>query len=179
MWLNSRGGALLREVEDDLLGRVDELGRVAGSFPAEARDLAAGPDQAAKGGGLADDLGVVTSVRRRGDERRELVDALLATGVLELAPLGELVGERDRVDRLALGVQGQRRAVHAGMALAVELPPGRVDHLADRGDRSGREHHRAEDGLLGVEVLGRDVRRLDCGHAAVTIPDMRPGRKDV
>src|SRR5207249_8426243 len=59
---------LLREVEDDLLRLVDELGCVAGPLPAEASDLAPGPDEAAEGRGLADDLSVVASVRARRDE---------------------------------------------------------------------------------------------------------------
>jgi hypothetical protein len=44
----------------------------------------------------------VLDVRRRRDERRELGDARLAAGRLELGALLELVDERDRVDRLAL-----------------------------------------------------------------------------
>ena len=123
MWLNSPGRALLREVEDDLLGLVDELGRLARALPAEARDLAAGPDEPAERGRLADDLRVVAGVRARRDESRQLVDARFAADVLELAPLVELVDERDRVDRLALRVQRERRAVDLGVALAVELAP--------------------------------------------------------
>ena len=103
--------ALLREIEDDLLRLVDELGRLPDPVPAEPRDLAAGPDEPAQGRRLADDLCVVARVRGRRDERRELVDAHLAADVLELAALVELVGERDRVDGLALGVEDERRAV--------------------------------------------------------------------
>ena len=59
-------GALLREVEDDLLGLVDELRRLARALPAELRDVAAGPDQPAECRRLADDLRVVVGVRGRG-----------------------------------------------------------------------------------------------------------------
>ena len=57
--------ALLREVEDDLLRLVDELGRIAGPLPAEPRDLAARPDEPAERRRLADDLRVVAGVRAR------------------------------------------------------------------------------------------------------------------
>ena len=42
-----RRDAALREVEDDLLGAVDEDLRLAGPLPPELRDLLAGRDQAA------------------------------------------------------------------------------------------------------------------------------------
>ena len=144
----------LRELEDDLLGLVDELLRLARPLPAEPRDLAADADQAAQGRHLADDPRVVRRVRRRRDERRQLVDPLATARSLEVAALLELVDERDRVDRLAAGVEGERRAVDLRVALAVEV--ARVEDLADGPDRARREHHRAEDGLLGVEVLRRD-----------------------
>ena len=47
-----------------------------------------------------------------------------------------------------------------------------VEDLADRPDCARREHHRAEDGLLGVEVLGRDRgvlrRRSEYGHVGIS-----------
>jgi len=42
----------------------------------------------------------VRRVRRRRDERRQLVDPLATARSLEVAALLELVDERDRVDRL-------------------------------------------------------------------------------
>jgi hypothetical protein len=124
--------------------------------------------------GLVDDLGVMARVRARRDERRELVDARRAADVLELPSLVQLVDERDRVDGLALRVEGERGAVDLRVALAVEVVPVRVQDLAHGGDRAGREHHRAEDGLLGVEVLGRDRSLLErLGHAVARL--IRPG----
>ena len=90
-------------------------------------------------------------VRSSRHERRQLVDPPTAARVLKLASLLELVDERDRVDRLALGVEGDGRSVDLRVALAVEV--ARVEDLADRPDRTGGEHHRPEDGLLGLEVL--------------------------
>ena len=103
--VNSLVTRCLREVEDDLLGLVDEVGRLARPFPAEPGDLAAGADQAAQRRHLAHDPRVVAGVRARGDERGQLVDAHAAADALELAALLELVDERDRVDGLALRVE--------------------------------------------------------------------------
>jgi hypothetical protein len=56
------------------------------------------------------------------------------------------------------------------VALPVEV--ARVEHFADRPDRTWGEHHRAEDGLLGIEILRWDrggLRRLDdCGHVGIS-----------
>ena len=76
----------------------------------------------------------------------------------------ELVDERDRVDRLALRVQVERRAVDLGVALPVEVAC--AEDFADRPDRTGGEHHRAEDGLLCVEILRWD--RGGFGEASAT-----------
>ena len=74
------GDALLRELEDPLLGTVDEIGDLAGPLPAEPCDVLPGGDQAAQRRHLLDDLRVVADVRRGGHERDELVDPLAAAG---------------------------------------------------------------------------------------------------
>ena len=113
--------ARLREVEHDLLGAVDELRRLARPLDAEPGDLLACADEPAQRRHLAHDAPVVGGVRGGGNERRQLVDADLAAGVLELASLVELVDERDRVDGLAAAVERQRRAVDLRVALPVEV----------------------------------------------------------
>ena len=180
---------LLRQVEDDLLGAVDEVDRLAGPVEAEACDVVARADQAAQRRHLVDDPGVVGGVRRGRDERRELVHPLLAADVGQLAQPVELVDERDRVDRLALRVQPERGAVDRRVGLAVEVAG--IEDLADRPDCAGGEHHRPEDRLLGIEVLGRDRsgcepwvqgRRQGCGrlcHAGCSQLAIRPFRKGV
>ena len=149
------GRALLAELEDDLLGSVDEIGHLAVAFLPQADDLLAGPDEPPQGRHLLDDARVVLDVRRGRDERGELDHAPLATSSLELPALVELVDERDRVDRLALRPQRERGEVHLRVALAVEIC---FEDLADGSDGDRREQHRAEHGLLGLEVLWRDDR---------------------
>ena len=82
---------LLAELEDDLLGAVDEIGDLALPLLPEAHDLLARADEPAQRGHLLDDARVVLDVRRGGDERRELGDARLPAGRVELGALVELV----------------------------------------------------------------------------------------
>ena len=131
-----RRNPLLREVEDDLLGAVDEVGCLAGTVPPELRDLAARPDQPAQRGELVDDPRVVRGIRGRRHERRELLDARPASHLFQLAPLLERVDQRDRVHRLALRVELEGGAVDLRVALAVEVAPR-------RGSRSPRRSRRA------------------------------------
>src|SRR5207249_10743169 len=97
-------------------------------------------------------------------------DSRPPAGALELAALLELVLERDRVDGLATRVQGQRAAIDLRVALAIEI--ARVEDFADRPDRTGGEHHRAEDGFFRVEILRWDrggLRGLgESGHVAIS-----------
>ena len=82
---------LLSELEDDLLGAVDEVGDLALALLAEPHDLLARADEPAQRRHLLDDARVVLDVRRGGDERGELGDARLPAGGLELGALLELV----------------------------------------------------------------------------------------
>ena len=165
---------LLSELEDDLLGTIDEVGDLALALLAQSHDLLARADEPAQRRHLLDDARVVLDVRRGGDERRELGDARLPAGGVELGALLELVDERDRVDRLALRPQRERRAIDLRVALAVEV--GCVEDLADRAHRDGREQHRAENRLLGFEVLRwhdgaqalADTVELGATHGAIS-----------
>ena len=95
----------------------------------------------------------------------EPVDAI--TVVDELDERGELepAGGRTRIHELAALVPATANAGHYARivretaTLRGLIRVGSVEDLAHRADRAGREHHRADDGLLGVEVLGWDGRR--------------------
>jgi mTERF domain-containing protein len=103
-----------------------------------------------------DDARIVRGVRRRRHECSELVQPNAAADSLELSALFELVHDRDRVDGLALGVERKPCAVDLRVTVSVEVRG--VEDFAHRSDRAWGEQHRPEDGLLGLEVLGRGDR---------------------
>src|SRR5205085_1510432 len=70
-----RRDSALRQVEDDLLGTVDEYLRLARAVPPELSDLLAGGDQSAQRRHLADDARVVRRIGGGRHERRQLVQA--------------------------------------------------------------------------------------------------------
>ena len=162
MWANSPVTRLCESSKISCSARSTRSTVSPGRSQPSRADLLADPDQPPQRRHLADDPRVVRRIGRCGNERGELVDSVAAAGAVELAPLLERVDQRDRVDRLAARVEGEGRPIDLGVTLAVEV--GRVEDLADGPDRARGEQHRAEDGLLGVEILRRDrgrLRRLD------------------
>ena len=94
-------------------------------------------DGAGRGGHLLDE---VAQVQRTAD----LVEEALASQRLDGG---------DRVDGLTVREQRAKRRVDPAVRGPVEVVG--LEDLDDVGHRVGREHHRAEHGLLGLEVLGR------------------------
>ena len=148
----------LRELEDDLLRPIDEVRRLTRPLPAEAGDLLPRADEPAERRHLPNDPGVVGGVGGGGDEGGELVDSDAPARILQLPSLLERIDEGDRVDGLPFRVQRKRGPVDLRVTFPVEISG--VEDLADGPDRPGGEHHRAEDRLLGIEILGRDRGRL-------------------
>ena len=134
-------------VVDDVVD-VAAVGRVA-----ELDDARASLDEAAQDGPLAHDPRVVPRVgggRHHGDEGVEVGRPADAG---HLAALGQLVGDGDRVRGLATAVQVEDRVVDRLVRRAVEVVAAQL--LDDVGDGVLRDHHAAEDALLGGDVLRR------------------------
>src|SRR4029453_18140618 len=74
-------------------------------------------------------------------------------------PALELLHRGDRVDGVASAVDLAEGVEDLGVRGPVEV--GGADDLDDVGDRVGREHHGAEDGLLGLEVVRGHPLRSD------------------
>ena len=108
---------------------------------------------------LAHDLRVAAGVAGGGHHARQLVDGSRPADVLQLAELAQPVGDRQHVHRLDFVVQREHRLVDRAVALAVEVlrTQSLFDH--ERVQRPIGQQDRAEDRLLGVEV----VRRRDRG----------------
>ena len=151
---------LVGDLEDRALGDVDELARRRVVRVDAGLDLVGRPQQPAQHRVLADDPRVLADVADRRHARGQQVDRGAAAGRVELAGLLEVLDERERIDRLAAVVQGEHRGEHDPVRLAVEVLG--VEALVDdeRRQRGVGQQHRAEHGLLGLEVLRRRDRTV-------------------
>ena len=138
------------------LGQRDELGDVAGigGVP-QLGDAGAGLDQAAHERLVLDDAGVVAGVGGGGDGGHEGGQVGGATNALELAALGELVGDDERVGGFGAVVDLDDRVKDRLVGRAVELRA--TQDVDDVGDGLLAQEHAAERGHLGLKVLGRET----------------------
>ena len=149
------GGTPLGDLVDLGLCAVDHLGDIltVGTGVAELHDARAGFDEASKNGLLGDDLGVVAGIGRGGHGGDQGVQIGRAPDATQLARALELCGDCDGVGGFALAVQLEDRLIDGLVCRSVEVVGANL--LDDVGDRVFREHHAAEDGLLGRHVLRR------------------------
>ena len=150
-------GAALGDVVDRLLGEVHDVVDVAplpvGGAVAHGHDARARLDQTTQHRPLGHDAGVVGGVGRRRHQRDEGVQVGGAADAGQLARRGERVDHHDRVGRLAPPVEIEDGVEDGGVRGPVEVRG--PQHLDDVGDRVLGEHHRAEDALLGGDVVWR------------------------
>ena len=124
----------LRHLEHQRLGAVQRLRDVVRRVVPHLGDVAGDADQAAQQGELVDDRGVVAGVRRRRRRRLDLQQRGASTDGVEQLGAAQLLGDRDRIDRLALAVQGHDRFVDVHVRGLVVI--ARFDVRFDgRGDR--------------------------------------------
>jgi hypothetical protein len=145
------------DVEEQPLGPLGQLHRLALVLVDGLLDRVRGAQQAAQERVLLDDPGVVAGVARHRDGGRELGDAVAPARLLELALLGEQLRHGERVDWLAALVEPLDRPEDHPVALAVEVLVGEADVEDHRVHRRLGDHQRAEHRFLGLEVLGRYV----------------------
>ena len=162
------------DLEDRALGHVDEVARerlVAVDAAPGSRTRRCSSRRSIAF--VADDARVLADVADGGDRAGQQLDRGAAADRLQVARLLEVLDQRQRVDRLADRVQVEHRLVDAPVALAVEVV--RVQPLVDdqRGQRRVRQQDRAEDGLLGLEVL----RRLRPGRRSARAVAVGAGRE--
>ena len=140
--------ALLRDLEDLVLGVVEQLGRLQAAFERLGNDRRRHFDEAAEECLLADDARVILDVRRRRHGVDEEADVVLAARRVELTAPLELIRKRERIDDLAALGKGGHRAIDAAVPLAVEHSV--VDGLDDARDGVRVHEHGREHRLLGV-----------------------------
>ncbi len=143
--------AMLGDGEDLLLAAVEQVASFVGVVVAELGDLVADPDELAQDAGLAHDLGVLAHVGRGRHDLDQGVHEGFAADALEHALLFEGRAQCDGVDLFAEGVHVADRAEDEAVGVAVEVVFD--DELGRDGDGVGADDHRAEERLLGVEVV--------------------------
>ena len=89
---------------------------------------------------------------------RDLLESRPPADVVKDAVSGEAVGDGDRVDGFAFVAERDARLEDDAVGRAVEVVGGH--DVGDGVDGVPGQHHRAEDGLLRVEVLRRERREL-------------------
>ena len=154
--------------------RSSVLDDVVGRVVAHLRDVARDRDEAAQQRELVDDARVVTGVRGRGSGRLDLEQRRPAADELEEIGAPELLGDGDRIGGLALPVERLDRVVDVAVRRLVEV--GDVDPGLHRGgDRVAGEQHRAEQRLLGLEVVRRHSPGLRTPNGINRLDHCRPG----
>jgi hypothetical protein len=169
------------DLEDRPLGALDEVARLAVVAVDGGLDVVGRREQPAQERAVLDQAAVVA---QRADARRrrgERVDLGLAAGLLELAARAQVLGEREHVDRLAGREQREDGLEDRAVPLAVEvfLPQRLLDDVRVVG--AIRLQDRAEDGLLGLDRVGRNgahggpaVRVLGRGCGAHRVLPSKP-----
>ena len=135
------------------LGAVDDLVDIALGRVRHLVDPDRRVDQPAQDRLLPDDLGVVAGVRGERHRGQQSVQVGEAAGPGQLAALGQLVTDGDRVGRLAAPVQVDDGVEDHLVRRPVEV--GASERLDDVGDGVLAQQHRAEHALLGGQILRR------------------------
>ncbi len=160
--------------EDERLGAVECFDDVVGRVVAHLRDVPGDPDEAAQQREVVDDARVVTCVRGRGSGRLDLEQRGASADELEEIGAAELLGDGDRIGRLALPVERLDRVVDVAVRRLVEV--GDFDSSLHRGgDRVAGEQHGAEQRLLGLEVVRRHPTGLWPPNGINRLDHCRPG----
>ncbi len=178
------GGLLLvGDLEQEALCLLDHLRGLAVAVGDRLLDRLGGGVQPAHQRVLLDDRRVVLGAAGSGDLGGEARDHVLAADLLQLAVLGELLGDREDVDRVRVLVQVDDRLEDRAVAVAVEVLGLEANVQQHRLDGGLSDHHRPQHRLLRLQVLrGNDaagcfrVRQLPLSraHARVRPRDDHP-----
>ena len=140
--------ALGRDLEDALLGTVQQGVHVLRSLVGGLDDLGARLDQAPPQRLVAHDAAVVLDVRGRGHDVEQVGDVVGAARGLEVAGPHQLFAQHHRVHDVAPLDDLRHRAEDPAVRIAVES--GVVQQLDCLQCGVGVEQHGSEDGLFGL-----------------------------
>ena len=157
----SLDAGVVADLEERLLGALDQLPGLAAVGQHLGLDLAGGGEDPAHQRVVAHDAGVVQDRAHRGHDRGQRVHVGLAARLLELALAAQVVADGERVHGLGLRLllEADHRPEDPRVARAVEvtgLQPDLEQHSVQRllGEQDG-----AQDRGLGLLVVGRNASR--------------------
>ncbi len=130
--------AAFGDIEDDAFRGIECLVRGRAVVEPERRDPSAGTDQLSLCGGLLHEVAVVLDVGRGRYATLQLREEHLATGSFEHQHLLEFGCERQQVDGIAAVVEVERRPVHLGVMVQIEVLG--TQEVGDPHDRVAIEH---------------------------------------
>ena len=153
----------VRRIEDEFLCLIDDFLRILGSIVGKGRDLRRGLDDLPERRVAAQDLCVVAPARQGKGVARELEQIGASADLRKLAFRLQVVGKRDRVDRLAPVKEVAHREEYRAVRRHIEVVRRELDKRILEHIR--REQHGGEDRCLGSRILrhdglGRKRRRL-------------------
>ena len=155
---------LVGDLEQQPLGVLGELARLAVAVAHPLLDPLAGAEQPPQQRVLLHDPGVMGGVADSGHVRRQLGDVVAVARLRQLPASLQLLDHRELVGGARLAIEVEEAGEDQPVAVEVEVL-GLQLHLVDH-RRDGRlgDQHRAQHGPLGFEVLGRDVCGLRLRH---------------
>ncbi len=136
-----------------MLGLVEHAVHVGPGAVGAVQDLRGRPDEVPQNGLLLDDPGVMADVGRRGDVVDELREVHGAADGVELLLVPQVIAQRDEVDGLV--AVGELQDAREDLAVGVAVEVGTRHDLQHRVQGGVLEEDSPEDGLLGLQVLGR------------------------
>ena len=147
-----------RDLENPLLGLVEDDFRLLVGSIGIAEDVVAGGDQLPKHRLFAHDPRVVHSVGSRRDGVEDLRDIRCAPDFLQKLPLAQFLEQNDRVDRPVHLVQLHEHVEDDLVIGLIERVA--VDHSNDFADHLFFEHHRGQEAHFGFDGMGRKTVEL-------------------
>ena len=151
--------------EQCVLGHAHGFLQVVGVGVAQVHDLRAGVDQTSHGRGARDGLGVVFGMGRGGCDGHQVGQVGHTPHEVQLLGALELAGEGGLVDGDVALEQGHRRVEQDLVSVPVEVAG--LQERRDARQALAVDDDRTDDGLLGLEVVGQQLLRVD-GHGVVS-----------
>ena len=145
---------LVSDFEKPGLCLIGKLTGTCFAFTDPGFDVLGGQKQPTQMRCLLDDLGVMTGVARGRNLLGQFRDVVVAARFLEPSRADQRLGDGQRITGLVRGVQVKHHLEDRLVAVEVKIGRVQLDFIDGPVDGGLIDQHRAEDCLLGVDVVG-------------------------